>query len=683
MWFRRGRVSGLRMLGLATLLSLIQGCQSQFPSEESRPSQVPSPSEAPSLVPAAKIVVGVHIGEDATGSLPGFLASDMPLFPVLANGHFLDRTVRRFVYSGVYRYNEIAAPVEDLAAGLCTSSEDLLDITCRLREATFHDGTRLTAGDVAFTFQLRASDACAERGQDFCVPNLETAVAADDHTVVFHLSQPDATFLSVALPEVLIESRRQIEASYAEFRAGSSDADLVVVAAEAAKIKTALKGDNPDCAAVAVEAETTVSSLGLKPWSRDEFDLGPNDAFNACGYLEYLARVLGDVHDSLTREGIDAIAAAYRVLNYQDDRPIGSGPWKVRGLEPGKQMNLEAFEGFHRGRPATSVLEVRLLRTKPEAVKAVRDHDVDWLLQPYAAQSPFFLKDGLEGAEDGLTLAQYDYPAWFALQYNLRRGALFADVRLRKAMELCIDKKETVATATREQFHSIQSPVLPSTWAYENELTPPIRNVEAAKKLIEEAGWRLGPDDVYANDGRRLSAEVPLRVGRPDRLAFVQLVAVQVAACGIEIEPRPLDSMNDVLTWPHLLPGKDQQWDLVFNGLINGGTPDPGIDYQVFHSSEISTADKPDGDNITGYSNPEVDALLDQARSIYGLPERARLYRRYQEFLRDDRPMLFAWVPRLIEARSDRLTSVDGPLPESSATWWWELEKLFLDESAR
>jgi ABC-type transport system substrate-binding protein len=680
MWFRRGRVSGLRMLGLATLLSLFLGCQSQFPSQEPRPSQVPSPSEAPSLVPAGKIVVGVHIGEDATGSLPGFLASDMPLFPILANGHFLDRAVRRFVYSGVYRYDHQAAPVPDLASVPCTWSRDLLDITCQLLSAQFHDGTPLTASDVAFTFQLRASDACVEEGQEFCVPNLATAVAANDHTVVFHLSQPDATFLTVALPQVLIESKRLIEASYAKFKAGSRDAKVALLAAEAANIKTALKRANPDCEQLAVEAETEVSALGLEPWSRSEFSLGPNDRFNACGYVEYLARVLGDAHDSLNREGVDAIAAAYRVLDYQDDRPIGSGPWMVRALTPGKQMDLDAFGAFHRGRAATAALEVRLLRTKPDAVSAVRNRDVDWLLQPYVGQSPNFIVDGLDGVEDGLTLAEYDDPSWFALHYNLRHGALFADARLREAMELCIDKEETVAAATREKFHPIESPVLPSSWAYNKDLEAPIRNVDAATQRLVEAGWKLGSDGVFAKDGRRLSAKVPVRKERPDRLMFLRLLEVQVRDCGMEIIPLPLDPdpFGAVLYWPHLLPGTDQQWDLVFSGLINTGTPDPGINDPVFLSSEVSTATNQDGENMAGYSNPEIDALLDKARSTYEIPARARLYREYQEILAKDRPMLFAWAPRLVEVRSSRLTSVDGPLPESSATWWWELEKLAL-----
>jgi ABC-type transport system substrate-binding protein len=678
MRYGRGRAGILWMLAVATLLSFVLGCDAFVPSPERQALPSSTSTAAPSLGLADKIVVGVHVGEEAVGPLGGSALIDLPLFPMLAHGRPWDRTVRRFVYSGIYRYNADAEPELDLATEPCTWTEDKLDITCKLRRASFHDGTPLTADDVAFTFQLRASEACEAQVQEYCVPLLESAVARDDHTVVFHLEEPDATFLTIALPDVLIESRRRIEASYAVFKAGSRAAEPAGLAALEVRISESLAGDSPDCASLVTDAETTVRRLGLEPWSRDEFALGSDDVFDPCAYAEYLARVLGDAADSLTRDDIDAIAAAYRILDFQTD-PVGSGPWMVRSVTPGKRMVLEAFDAFHRGRPATSHLEVRLLRTKADAVEAVRTGAVDWLLQPFVVQAPFFLGDALKGA-NGLTLATYDEYSWFAVHYNLRPGRLFAEANLREAMELCIDKQETVWAATRGQYLPIQSPVLPSHWAYEPELTVPVRDVEAAKELIEEKGWKVGSDDFYAKDGRRLSADVLVRDERPDRLRFLQLLADQLKDCGIEIVPRPSDGdpFRAAFEWPLHLPGRDQPWDLLFNGYVYAGTPDPLGDYESFHSDEITRPAKRNGKNMTGYSNVRVDRLLDLARSTYEMADRARLFREYQRILAEDRPMLFAWAPRFVVARSNRLASTSGPLSASSAIWWWELETLVL-----
>ena len=82
------------------------------------------------------------------------------------------------------------SPVPDLAAEPCAISSDLLVVTCVLRAATFHDGTPVTADDVAFTYQLLISDAC--RMPNFCTTAegilLEGARAIDQRTIEFRLS---------------------------------------------------------------------------------------------------------------------------------------------------------------------------------------------------------------------------------------------------------------------------------------------------------------------------------------------------------------------------------------------------------------------------------------------------------------------------------------------------------------
>ncbi len=104
--------------------------------------------------------------------------------------------------------------------------------------------------------------------------------------------------------------------------------------------------------------------------------------------------------------------------------------------------------------------------------------------------------------------------------------------------------------------------------------------------------------------------------------------------------------------------------------------PDPGPDGEVFACGSRPTREKPDTNNATGYCNPKTDALLAQALATYDVRERARLYRLHQQILAEERPMLFGWAPKLFEVRSADLTSTDGPLSTSSATWWWQLETL-------
>ena len=189
--------------------------------------------------------------------------------------------------------------------------------------------------------------------------------------------------------------------------------------------------------------------------------------------------------------------------------PCRDGPLEGGRIVHGRSMTLSAFDGFHRGRPASPEVVVRLIRSSAEAVEAVRRGEVDWLIQPFALQDPNLIVDALADV-NGLVFNEYESDFFVALFYNLREGSLFSEPALREAMELCIDKNETVAAATRGRGTPLQASVMPSHWAFDSSLRAPERDVAAAIRLIESTGWTPGSDGVYVRDGRRLAAEVPV-----------------------------------------------------------------------------------------------------------------------------------------------------------------------------
>ena len=650
----------------------------------------PTASGAATQPPEAEgtMVVGVHIpAERALGQSAGSIPSDLPLYSLHPNGSLWDTAVGRFVYSGVYRLDETQSPVPDLAEAPCDESDDLLVITCRLREAEFHDGSPVTAGDVAFTYQMFLSDYCrfpaCVDSPDF--DRFAAATAVDDRTVEFRLAEPDPAFITAILPDVLIEPRARLEAAFAQFVEASDGADAASLESVAARLAEALRPEDPvhpgevlDCesaepqGSVLAEAETVIAGIDRELRSRDAYALGAEGTFDICAYGDYLVRILTDASDALRLTGIDAIAAAYRILEHTSP-PIGSGPWRVESIDPGASMKLVAFDDFHRGIPATERLEVRLIRSTAEAVEAVRSGAVHWLLQPFPAAGNL-VAEGVADAP-GVIWVEYARFGFYALHYNLRDGRLFEDRNLREAMELCIDKAETVAAATRGQGVPIYSPISPSMWAFDPDLPQPTRDTAIAQELIEASGWALGDDGIYRKGEQRLATTVPVRDDRPDHLRFMQLLAFQVEECGIEIVPR-LMSFGDMIvavTWPLVPPGADEPWDAILAGWTL--TPDPDPSY-LFHTSALATEDFPDGFNYMGYSSEEADALLDQQRETYDAEARAHLLREFQQLLAEDRPMLFGWSDRRLEPRSDRLESAAGPLATDTSTWWWQLETL-------
>ena len=629
---------------------------------------------------AATMSVGVHLPvERARGDAFGLTPTDLPLHSLHPNGSLWDGVIRRFVYSGVYRYDASLAPVPDLAEEPCAVSADLLVVTCELSEASFHDGTPLAADDVAFTYQLLMSDAC--RMPMLCVNEVNTLVSAtavSQTTIEFRLSAPDPAFITVVLPEVMIEPRARVEDAFAEFVDVSNGTDPAALGELAAGVAPLDPDGLPGCApfdeALLAEAEQAIVEMGRMLQSREAYATGPDGALDECAYFAYLGRVLRDAEDALTMTGVDAMAAAYRILNFPLI-PTGSGPWRVLSIDPGVGMELAAFDAFHRGVPTTAQIDVRLIRSTAEAIEAIRTGTVDWLVEPFPSPENL-IAAGVADAP-GVVVAEYHRLAYVGLFYNLREGRLFADRNLREAIELCVDKDETVAAATGGTGAPIYSAVVPAMWAYNVDLERPQRDVEAATDRIEESGWTMGDDGVYHMGDQRLATVLYVRDNQPQWVRFAELLAVQVADCGIEITPQPVpfDDWAAALEWPLTIPGADQPWDATLAGWVLTADPDP---IEVFHSGAITTPSNPAGFNYFGYDSAESDSLLDQGRATYDQEERARVYRQWQEVVAEDRPVLFAWSGLVREARSNRLESTQGPLATDASTWWWQLEKVFI-----
>ena len=588
----------------------------------------------------------------------------------------------RLVHSALYRYDDSLAPVPDLAAEPCTIADDGLTITCRLVEATFHDGTPLTADDVVFTYELARRANRYELGESFgclfafgyCVGDvLESATAVDERSVQFRLTRPDATFLTLAMPDVLIDSRAVVETAYAPLAERVPDLDASEYEAAADEIAEEPESGDPDCAELLPRADELLEAAGLLPLPREMFRQA-DGTLDACLYAQETTVLLGAVAASLQASGLDAIAQAYPALSF-NRAPVGTGPFRWIEVTDGTRVRLEANAGYHHGPPAAPAIEIVLTRDSSAAQQQLIDGDIHWLpILPIAIE----LLDELRPQPD-LRIVQYPESAFMALAYNLREGMLFADRNLRTALELCIDKPATVDAATQGTGEPVYSHVPPVSWAYHADLPRPMRDVAEARALIEASSWAEGEDGVYVRDGERLATDIFVTDRATQRLAFMELVAEQARDCGFDLTVVPADQatvISPVFEYPHIWGGREEPFEAHFLGWAQGFDPDSPL----FHSRHISSEEQPAGFNFMGYRNERVDALIEAGVATYDQRERARIYRELQEIIAEDRPVLFAWAGRSHDVIDTRLGYLDGEINLASPQWFWQLEKLALQD---
>src|SRR5829696_6700120 len=217
------------------------------------------------IVVGAILAVGLAMrGPPATdqASGSGELVVRVPALPLIGGDLATDTLTDRLVYSGIYRFGDRYRTQPDLAEGPCVPGVDLLTLSCRLRAATFHDGTPLTADDVAFSYSIALSPTC--RSALFCIDGsgVERVETPDERTVVFVLREPDPAFDSL-LAIVSIESRAVTEAAFRVLERTAASADRRAAVQLANEMKVELARESPQCERDLREAERLLGAAGV------------------------------------------------------------------------------------------------------------------------------------------------------------------------------------------------------------------------------------------------------------------------------------------------------------------------------------------------------------------------------------------------------------------------------------
>jgi ABC-type transport system substrate-binding protein len=681
--------------GLAAIALIATACSpapTGTPPTLATPTNAAQASPTPALADTIRVALSATIGGVGTALGP------------LSNGNSTTGgdsgkagIVNVFIHDALYRYDEHVRPVPSLARS-CDPSGDGLTITCLLAEATFQNGDPVTADDVVFTYRVMLANTQVDsRFYNYCsacnlavirdcvnvvgggpplaCPSevLESVSRVDARTVAFHLQRPFAPFFTLVLPGVWIDSERVVRAAYDDFRAKAGPLDAKDLAGEAGRLADQALAPAGDCTPLLQEAAQMVASTGLLVPDRAEYDYLPNGEFDPCGYAAKLGVELTEASASLGADEITSIAHVYRDLAV-DRRPVGAGPYSLKAYGPNKRIELAAFPAYHGGRPATRTIVFQIYPDEVAAAEAVATGQADWVELPHATS--FRALRELPTLHTG----QGPNDDYRMLRYNVRPGQLFADVRLRLALERCIDKRAAVAAATEGFGVPAYADVPPGTWPYDDQIPKPQADVAAARALIEAAGWTLGGDGIYAKQGKRLAATIYVRHDAQDRVKFTEILGLQARQCGMDLQPSQGDfggDLRSILSWPNHPPGTDRPFDLYFYAW--GAGWDPLSDN--FGSTAITTKAQESGDNFGGFSDPRVDDLLARMETTYDLAGRSDLFRQYQEILAEQQPAFFAWFTTRGEATAAGLRTVDGPIDLDLPLWYAFPERLVLELS--
>ena len=249
---------------------------------------------------------------------------------------------------------------------------------------------------------------------------------------------------------------------------------------------------------------------------------------------------------------------------------------------------------------------------------------------------------------------------------NMRRPP-FDDLRVRKAMAHLVDRVTMIRTMMfgayflhRSYFEDLYDAAHPCT----NEEFP--FDIARAKALLREAGYTANPQTgILEKQGRPLAFRFLTRDGGSDKFLALCSAAFREVGISMTIERkdfaswmRDMDAFNFDMTWA--------AW---------GGS--------IFRDPESmwlsSEADRPSGNNITGFKDPQVDALIERQKTLFSITERNAICREIDKRIAAAVPYVLLWnidATRLLHwdtfGMPDTVLSKYGDERSLLGYWWYD-----------
>ncbi len=314
----------------------------------------------------------------------------------------------------------------------------------------------------------------------------------------------------------------------------------------------------------------------------------------------------------------------------QNEEGCGSGPYKLKEWTPAERLVLERFDEYW-GEPAkVKTIEAPIIPEVGTRVLMLRKGDADLHDHFPSVNIPDVL-----GAE-GLTIEALDS---FDVEFIVLgcRGAL-AEKTVRQAVSYAFPYK-SVLQFIYQGYSARLTGAIPAGMFGHYTIPEETRyrlDIEKANELLDAAGWKWAGEPgvgIREKDGERLDMEVLLPIGAENRMQEALMWQNNLKKIGFNLIIREI-------TWAIA-------YEVMRNhesgGMFTGWLPDYADPDN--YADAILNSDNSDAIYGSSYSNPEMDALIDQAKWETDREKRAEIYKQIQELTFEDAP--YVWVAQV------------------------------------
>ena len=305
--------------------------------------------------------------------------------------------------------------------------------------------------------------------------------------------------------------------------------------------------------------------------------------------------------------------------------PVGNGPFQMDGKwEDGQYIVLKPYEGYWGAKPNIDALQFIIVSDIDTAWIDFQAGNLDFTEVPGGRFEESTSAYGVAG-EDGYLAnpgEQTINGSQNSVYYLLcnAEDEVMGNVDVRRAVSFAINRQaicDTVCQGTRVPADNVIAPGVPG---YEEGVWECSYDPDKAAELLDGAGYAAG------SDGKRgLSITLSCNSGGGHE-EIMQMIQADLTNVGIDVQ---LSTME----WAAYLSAcKEGGYQIGRMGWIENPPYMDAVMYPLFHSTS--------GDNMSHYANADIDAALEEARTVVDDDERIAAFQKINRDVAAEMPVI-------------------------------------------
>ncbi|MFT6807155.1 MAG: peptide/nickel transport system substrate-binding protein [Saprospiraceae bacterium] len=342
---------------------------------------------------------------------------------------------------------------------------------------------------------------------------------------------------------------------------------------------------------------------------------------------------------------ISQLGKDFSSAKYSKEVVEGAGPYELSEWSPDEYIVLSKKRNFWGDKYPNNLylqghfdkIVFQIIPDETVALTLLKNDEIDVLR---LSKSPFVVFKGLRDASDDDIETYSSNSVYNNMILLNNQGKILKDRKVREALVAITDVDRIMNQLEGGTGIRINSIINPNKPAYKKSLAMAAYDLEKARAILDDAGWKDTNGDQIRDkivDGVKEELSLEFLITASSTSEGISSVLVQ-SAKEVGVEIKPLIKKFSEIQNEYLRTGN---YDL--SVMRRGSSISSDDPYSAWHSSRIGI----EGLNYVGYSNPLADKEMEKIQELnITQSERMKAYHDLQNIMAADFPVIFLYSPQ-------------------------------------